>query len=502
MAEATNKKILPRAPIVAVMGHINHGKSTLIDYIRNTNLTETEAGGITQHVSAYEIENSSEGGNMRRITFLDTPGHASFSGIRKRGAGAADIAVLVVSAEDGVKPQTLEARDIILASKIPFIVAINKIDKPSSDLERTKQSLAENNIYVEGYGGDVPFVPISAKTGEGVDALLEMIGLVADISELKYETDAPGSGYIVESRLDPKRGISSVAVVKNGEIRKGMFAATAGAIAPLRLLLDFALNQVEEIEAGRPVIIVGWSNSPQVGAEFRTFLKREEAEAFAEAEDSLSDTAEHQRGDIKEDIATLPLIIKTDAEGSLEAITNEINKLSRERIVPHIINSGVGDINENDIKTAVAAKNSVVIGFGTKADNRAKIMAERSEIAVYNFDIIYELIDKISELLEEREPRIQVEEIVGKAKVLKIFSETKGKQVLGGRVNEGEIRKGGNFKIVRRESEIGRGKVKELQQSKMATDSVQEGSEFGAMFESKLEVVPGDILEFYTTVTK
>lgn len=500
MTSTANNKTTPRAPIVAVMGHIDHGKSTLIDYIRKTNLTEKEAGGITQHVSAYEIEHSGENGDLRHITFLDTPGHEAFGGIRKRGANAADIAILVVSAEDGVKPQTLEARDRILESKAPYIVAINKIDRPSADVERTKQSLAENNIYVEGYGGDVPFVPVSAKTGEGVDALIEMVGLVADLAELKYDPEMPGNGVIVESNLDPRRGISSVAVIKSGVVKKGMIAATAGATAPLRLILDITDNQVEEIEAGRPIQIVGWSDSPQTGAEFKTFPNKEEAEAYAaEAPEKILGP---NKQNLAEGVEALPLVIKADAAGSLEAVTDEINKLSRERIVPHIINASVGIINENDVKAAIAASGATILGFNTKADSRAGALAERSEVAILTFNIIYELIDKVKEILEEKEPRIEVEESYGKAKILKIFSTMKGKQVLGGRVNEGEIRKGGNFKIFRRESELGKGKVKELQQSKVDTESIQEGTEFGAMIESKVEVAPGDVLEFYTTVTK
>lgn len=500
MAEATNNKTLPRAPIVAVMGHIDHGKSTLIDYIRHTNLTEKEVGGITQHVSAYEIEHTAEDKSLRRITFLDTPGHAAFGGIRKRGASVADIAILVVSAEDGVKPQTLEARDRILESKVPFIVAINKIDRPSADVERTKQSLAENNIYVEGYGGDVPFVPVSAKTGEGVDDLLGMILLVADLAELKYETDTAGSGYVVESQMDPKRGITSVGVIKNGEVKKGMIAATADATAPLRLLLDAAGNQVEEIEAGRPIQIVGWSDTPKTGAEFKTFLKKEDAEEFAKQ--TLKETSDKKQEANNSDVEKLPLIVKADVAGSLEAVLGELEKISLERIVPVVVSSGIGTINENDVKAAIAAGNATVLGFSVKADSRAKALAERSEINLLTFNIIYELIDKVKEILAENEPKIEVEEVVGKAKVLKIFSETKGKQVLGGRVNEGEVRKNGSFKIMRRESEIGRGKVKELQQAKMSAESVQEGNEFGAMIDSKFETAPGDILEFYTTVTK
>ncbi|MEK7186773.1 MAG: translation initiation factor IF-2 [Patescibacteria group bacterium] len=523
MSSEVKKEKIVRAPIVAVMGHIDHGKSTLIDYIRKTKVAEqeagrrhaeagfglAEAGGITQHVSAYEILYTGEDKKERRITFLDTPGHEAFEGIRRRGANTADIAVLVVSAEDGVKPQTLEARDRILESKLPFIIAITKIDKPSADEERTKQSLAENALYVEGYGGNIPCVPLSSKTGQGVNELLEMISLVADLEKFESDNSALGSGVIIESELNPRRGVTSVCVVKNGKVFKGLFAASEGTVAPLRFILDCTGRQVEEIEAGRPVQIVGWTNPPQIGAEFKTFLKKEEAEEYAEQSKGKTLNTDSQGLALKEEDLTLEngetmrlsLIIKADTSGSLEAVAYEVNKLSRERIKPKIINSGIGTINENDIKAAIASS-AVIIGFGVKVDIRAKALAERAEISVFTFEIIYELMDKVSGILEEKEPHIEVEEAVGTIKVLKIFSVAKDKQVLGGRVLQGEIKRGGNLKIMRRESEIGKGKIKELQQSRMAVESVQEGNEFGMMVESKIEIAPGDILEVYLKVTK
>ena len=499
--EIKNKKVI-RAPIIAVMGHIEHGKSTLIDYIRKTKVAENEAGGITQHVSAYEILYTGESKQERRITFLDTPGHEAFEGIRRRGANAADIAILVVSAEDGVKPQTLEARDRILEGKLPFIVAITKIDKPSADIERTKQSLAENGLYVEGYGGNIPCVPLSSKTGQGVDELLEMISLVADLEKFESDSEALGSGIIIESEMDPRKGITSVCVVKNGKVSKGLIAASKDAMAPLRFILDATGNQVEEIEAGRPIQIVGWNNPPQIGAEFKTFLKKEEAEEYAKKIKGQTLSTDSQGLTLENgETVSLPLIIKADTSGSLEAVAHEINKLSRERIKPRIINSSIGTINENDIKAAIASS-ATVVGFGVKIDTRAKALAERSEIPVFTFEIIYELMDKVSGILEEKEPHIEIDEAVRKTKILKIFSVAKKKQVLGGRATEGEIKRGGNFKIIRRESEIGKGKIKELQQSRMTVESVQEGSEFGLMVESKIEIAPGDILEVYIKVTK
>lgn len=489
-----------RSPVVGIFGHIDHGKSTLVDYIRKSNIVASEAGGITQHISAYEITYKREDGRETKITFIDTPGHEAFANVRTRGASVADIAVLVVSGEDGVKPQTLEVYKHIQESKIPYLVAVTKMDKPNADLDRTKQNLAENGIYVEGYGGDVSIIPLSAKTGDGVNELLEMIMLTADLSDLKGERDKMGEGFIIESKLDPKRGITATAIIKNGTVSKGTFAASGSAFTPLRFILDSEGNNVEELSFSSPVQIVGWDKLPPIGGEFKTFLKKEEALSYIETNKEAKSSKPLES--LAEDMSSLPLIIKADTAGSLEALESEIKKLGLERIVPKITLSGVGSINENDIKSALATPNVVVLGFHTKIDASAKALAERSGVTVFASDIIYELTEKISSLLIEREPRIEVEEISGTAKVLKLFSATKGKQVIGARVLSGKISLNNTFKIIRREAEIGRGKVRELQQSKVSAQEVSEGTEFGAMIESKFEVVPGDVLEAVNMVTK
>src|SRR3989344_4227036 len=270
-----------RPPVVAILGHIDHGKSTLIDYIRKTNVTGTEAGGITQHVNTYEIIHISKDGREKHITFLDTPGHEAFSNIRIHCANVADIAALIVSAEDGVKPQTLEALKQIKECSLPYLVVITKIDKPSADVLRTKQNLAENEIYVEGYGGSTPVVALSAKTGEGVDEFLEMIGLISELEEKTADRDALGSGVIIESRRDAKRGIVAVGIIKNGTLRPGLFAAAkagqaaaSGTITPIRFLLDAEGKLVDELSFSSPVQIVGWDKMPTIGEEFKTFLKK------------------------------------------------------------------------------------------------------------------------------------------------------------------------------------------------------------------------------------
>lgn len=490
-----------RPPVVGIFGHIDHGKSSLLDYIRKSNVVATEAGGITQHISAYEITHTLTDGRPVKITFLDTPGHEAFARVRTRGANVADIAVLVVSGEDGVKPQTLEVYKYIKESGLPFIVAITKMDKPTADVERTKQNLAENDIYVEGYGGSVSFVPLSAKTGAGVSDLLEMIALQAELSELKGEPEAMGSGIIIESKLDPKRGITAVAIIKDGTVSKGTFAASSGALTPLRFILDSEGNQVEELTFSSPIQIVGWDKLPKVGSEFKTFLKKNEALEYLE-EEKAGLKAPIQRSVSPSDLITLPLVIKADTAGSLEAVENEIAKLSRERIVPKITLSSVGSVGEGDVKAAIATPGTLILGFHTKIDSSALALAERTGVTINLYNVIYELTDKVAELLSEREPRIEVEEITGSAKVLKLFSSAKGKQVLGARVLNGKIALGNTLKIMRREADIGRAKVRELQQAKIAAEEVLEGAEFGAMIESKLEIAPGDMLEAVSMVTK
>lgn len=486
-----------RPPVVSILGHIDHGKSSLLDYIRKSNVVATEAGGITQHISAYEVRRP----NGQKITFLDTPGHEAFQSVRTRGASVADIAVLIVSGEDGVKPQTLEVYKYIEEAKLPFIVAITKVDKPTADVERIKQNLAENGIYVEGYGGSISFVPVSSKTGQGVDELLDMLLLQAELLELKGDSEKLGSGFIIESKLDPKRGVTAVGIIKDGTVSKGTFAASGTTTTPLRYLLDAEGNQCDSLTFSSPVQIVGWDKLPPVGSEFKTFLKKDEAFEYVEQNKKVV-TPPTVAPQTTGETAFLPLVVKADTAGSLEAIENEIKKLSRERITPKITVSGVGTIGEGDVKAAIATLGTVVLGFHTKTDSSAVALAERSNIAISLYDVIYELTDQVSALLAEREPRIEVEEVSGSAKVLKVFSTTKGKQVIGCRVLSGKIALENNLKIIRRESDIGRAKVRELQQAKIAAQEVQEGTEFGAMIEGKLEVAPGDTLEAVTTVTK
>ena len=494
-----------RPPVVGIFGHIDHGKSTLIDCVRKTNITEKEAGGITQHVGAYEVSRQRKDGRISKITFLDTPGHEAFKNIRTRGASVADIATLVVSAEDGVKPQTLEVLKYILDSKLPFLVAITKIDKPSANVMRTKQSLAENGVLVEGYGGDIPVVEVSGKTGQGIEEFLDMVELMAELENLSAEPGTNGEGVIIEVKLDQKRGIAATGIIKNGIVRKGCFAASGDALATLRFILDAENNMVEELTVSSPVQIIGWNKLPAIGGNFKTFLKKAEAEeyvrAFAEKGQTLNIDSKGLTLE-NEGVVNLPLIIKADTAGSLEAIEGELAKIGKERIALKFISQGVGPVNENDVKLAIATPGITIISFNTKTDAQAASLAERSGIEILSFGIIYELTETIEKLLATKEPKVETEETAGSAKVLKLFSSVKNKQVIGAKVFSGTISRGNNIKILRREAEIGKGLVKELQRAKAETSKVEEGTEFGALIESKTEIAPGDTLEAVSMVTK
>lgn len=470
---------LPRHPVVVVMGHIDHGKSTLLDYIRKTNTTDGEAGGITQHLAAYEASN---------ITFLDTPGHAAFTGIRERGSKTADIAVLVVSAEDGVKPQTLEAIDWIKKAKIPYLVAINKIDKPNINIERVKTELAEAEVLVEGWGGTVPCIPLSAKTGQGVEDLLETLKLQAEVDGLSYDPTSLGTGFVLESKRDPKRGISATLVVKDGVIKKGGFISAGKSMAVLRSPQDANLKQVDQVEAGRPSVISGWTEVPEVGKEFRFHNSKKEAE---EATKKIL-KIETLKIENSENKKLLPIVIKADTVGSLEAIVHEARKIETDKIGLKISSYGVGDIAEADVKLARAFPGMMIIGFHVKTDPSARSLAERENITLKVFDIIYELVEYLEKELQENSPREDVDEISGKASILKIFSVSKSKQVVGGRVDEGEVTINSPVKIFRREAEVGSGHIKELQSKKVKTGSVGVDVEFGALIDSKIEIAQGD----------
>jgi translation initiation factor IF-2 len=507
MKEDTKEKIIERPPIVVVMGHIDHGKSTLLDYIRKENVVDKEAGGITQHISAYEVLHKDEKGVNKKITFLDTPGHEAFSKMRTRGAKVADIAILVVSAEDGVKPQTIEAWKTIMESNIPSIVAINKIDKEGANVEKTKMELAENEIYLEGYGGKIPFTLISAKVGTGVDELLSLINILADMENFTGNSNENASGFVLEANVDRKRGIEATLIIKNGTLKKGMTVVVEGSTCSTRMIENFLGKAIDEASFSSPVRLVGFDKIPSVGAEFKTFLKKQDALEYAQnfSLNKPSPNSDFKNqvgapGDVEKKI--ISIVLKADVSGSIEAIEKEINKIKAENIEYRIIQSGAGPIGERDIKDIASGENSLVIGFNVKGDNSALETAQKRGIPILYFDIIYKMTDWLKEEIEKRRPRIDTIEVTGRAKILKAFSRTKERQIIGGKVLEGSITLMGTVKIIRRDFEIGRGKIVNLEKGKTKVSAVEEGAEFGMMIESKIEISQGDIVESFSMIQK
>lgn len=492
--------ITERPPIVVIMGHIDHGKSTLLDYIRSTNIVATEAGGITQHISAYEAVHKNTDGKERKITFLDTPGHEAFKGMRSRGARVADIAVLVVSAEDGVKAQTIEAYKSIIEAKVPYIVAINKIDKPNANVEKTKQTLAEAEIYVEGYGGDIPWVAISAKSGQGIPELLDVMILLAEINELKGDESKPAEGVIIESKMDPKKGIIATLVVTDGTLKKGMFVVAEGTMNPVRTIENFLGKPIESATFSSPIRLTGWTGVPNVGARFTSYEKKKDAEG------AVANAITHKKAVTKDSLPVdgvlFPIILRTDVAGSLEALEHEIGKLKHDRVILKIIQKGVGAINESDIKLAFGANKPAVIAFHTKADTNAIDLAARNNVEIQKFDIIYKLTEWLEEEIKKRAPHIEMVEKLGEFKIIRYFSQQKELQVIGGAVLSGKIQHGARFKILRRDVEIGEGKIVELQSQKVKVQEVPEGNECGLQVESKITLAERDVLIPYIIVKK
>ncbi|KKW07278.1 MAG: Translation initiation factor IF-2 protein [Parcubacteria group bacterium GW2011_GWA2_49_16] len=503
---STAQHIVPRPPIVVIMGHIDHGKSSLLDYIRKTNIVAKEAGGITQHLSAYEVSRPAKKGIVERITFMDTPGHQAFSKMRARGANVADIAVLVVSAEDGVKEQTKEALAAIKQADIPYIVAINKIDKPNANIERTKQNLAENEIYLEGFGGDVPFIPISAKIGTGIPELLDMILIVAEMEDLTGDNALPAEGIVIESHIDTKRGTSATLIITNGTLEKGSFILAEESVAPVRAIENFLGEKVEIATFSSPIQITGFDTLPPIGTRFQSYASKKDAEA---AQAALREKRIKEKVAVvvrtiplATDALVIPIILKSDVAGTLEAIEKEIGKIERERVVVKIIAKSVGTIGENDAKLAAGSAGAIILGFHTKVERGTQDIAERFGITIKTFDIIYELSAWIKEEMDRRTKKIMTEETTGTAKILKTFSAMKHKQVVGGKVLTGTLELGAQVKIMRRDVELGRGNVLELQQQKLSTKKVDEGSDCGMMIESKIEIAPGDTIETFTMIEK
>lgn len=488
-------EVVKRPPIVVVMGHIDHGKSTLLDTIRKSNVVAGEAGGITQHLSAYVASHTTKEGSLESITFLDTPGHEAFQKMRLRGADVADVAILVVSAEDGVKPQTLEALASIKAAAIPYVVAINKIDKPGADLARTQSSLIENEIYIEGMGGDIPWVAISAKAGTGIDELLDLVVLTADLADLKGDKNAPATGKVIEAKLDRKRGNTATLLIKDGTLRSGDYVVAGSAYSPVRIMEDFVGKPLKEAGLSAPVGIVGWTKTPNIGDVFIVVGSKKEAEAMIESGAVVADTEKKPMSELP----LIPLLIKADVSGAIDAILHELDKFQSDRITVKVIGTAVGDITASDVQNVSATKSAIIVGFNVNVERPAKELAERLGVEIDTFKIIYELSDWLNTALKNRTPKREEKIATGKAKILRHFSVQKNTHVLGGRLDSGLLKTGQTVRILRRDIEIGSGEIKNIQQAKSNVSQITDG-EFGIELNTKTDINAGDYIEAFDIV--
>jgi len=489
-----------RPPIVVVMGHIDHGKTTLLDFLRKTKVAEKESGGITQHIGAYQvIVYASEEISRRKITFIDTPGHEAFSKMRSRGAKVADIAVLVVAADEGIKLQTKEAIEIIKENNLPFVVAINKIDKAESNSERVKQELAKENVLLESYGGQVPSVSISAKTGQNLDELLEMILLLAEIGEFKAHPEKTAEGVVIETHRDPQRGITATLLILDGTLNRGDFLAINRSPENIKILENFAGKSIDSAGPSSPALIAGLSFLPAVGEKFQAFKTKTESEKFiSELPPQIPETkiilTKSREGQTK---PVFNIILKADYSGSLEVLEESLKKIESDAITINIISSGVGNINESDVKLAMATRLVTVVGFKVKSALAVKELARTANIHILTGEVIYELIDQVKKQIREMIPP-EIKRIeLGKAKILKIFKKDGVKQIVGGRVEEGLIKKSVKVEIQRMKELLGLGTIMQLQSNKQDVDEVFKGSEFGVLIESKVAIEEGDVLGVY-----
>lgn len=494
------KNLQPRPPIVTILGHVDHGKTTLLDTLRKTRIAEKESGGITQHINAYQVKKKD-----RLITFIDTPGHEAFQAMRERGASISDIAVLVVAADDGVKPQTKEVAKFILEHKIPTVVAINKIDKPGANSARVKQELAEIGILVEGYGGEIPFNEISAKNDTGLDDLLDTILLVADIHDFSAVRDRDAFGIVLEAHKSPGKGSLATILIKTGTLKVGQDVMVGSVQGRIRKIEDYSGKSIPQALPSTPVTIIGLSDVPKSNDVLQ--IKKEKIDKKSQR---LLEEATSKRviksGAIssKEMIDNIDqylgkkysLIIKSDAQGTLEAIKQILASINSPEISLNIIHEGVGPITETDIHAA-QTNNATVYGFNVFPTSVARRLAETLKINTKTYSIIYELIDDIknemSELLDPEIKRIDL----GRLKVLAIFKNMKKGMVVGGKVMNGKLVRGENIEILRDKESIGTGLLHQLQHNKQETAEVKEGFECGMSFEGKEKIAVGDILLCY-----
>ena len=504
--EEDEKDMVMRPPVICVMGHVDHGKTSLLDAIRQTNVTAKEAGGITQHIGAYVVEC-----NGQRITFLDTPGHEAFTAMRMRGAQATDIAILVVAADDGVMPQTIEAINHAKAAGVEIIVAVNKIDKPSANVERVKQELSEYELIPEDWGGSTVFCPVSAHTKEGIPELLEMILLTAEVKELKANPNRKARGLVIEAQLDKGRGPVATVLVQKGTLKVGDSVAAGSCFGKVRAMMDDKGNRVKEAGPSTPVEILGLNDVPNAGEVFVALQNEKEARSFAEtfiaegknkliedtkAKLSLDDLfSQIKAGNVKE----LPIIVKADVQGSVEAVKQSLVKLSNEEVVVKVIHGGVGTINESDV-TLASASNAIIIGFNVRPDATAKSIADREKVDMRLYRVIYQAIEDVESAMKGMLDPVYEEQVTGHAIVRQTFKASGVGTIAGSYVLDGKITRGSKARITRDGDQIFEGPIASLKRFKDDVKEVNAGYECGLVFEGFNDLREDDTIEVYIMV--
>jgi translation initiation factor IF-2 len=493
---------MPRAPVVTVMGHVDHGKTSLLDYIRRAKVASGEAGGITQHIGAYHVETP-----RGMITFLDTPGHEAFTAMRARGAKATDIVILVVAADDGVMPQTKEAIAHAKAAGVPLVVAINKIDKPGANMDRVKQELVAEQVVPEEYGGDSPFVPVSAKTGEGIDTLLEQVLLQAEVLELKAPIDAPARGLVVEAKLDKGRGPVATILVQSGTLKRGDVVLAGSAYGRVRAMLDENGKSITEAGPSIPVEIQGLTEVPNAGEEVMVMAderKAREIGLFRQGKFRDVKLAKQQAAKLENmfenmgegEVKNLPMIIKTDVQGSQEALVGSLQKLSTSEVRVQVVHAAVGGISESDVNLAVASK-AVIIGFNTRADASARKLAEANGVDIRYYNIIYDAVDEIKAAMSGMLSPEKREQALGLVEIRQVILVSKVGAIAGCYVLEGVVKRGASVRLLRENVVIWSGELDSLKRFKDDAKEVKSGFECGLTLKNFNDIKEGDQLEVF-----
>jgi translation initiation factor IF-2 len=501
IADEDTAALIARPPVVTILGHVDHGKTSLLDALRQTDVAAGEAGGITQHIGAYQVEKKG-----RTITFLDTPGHAAFTAMRARGAQGADIVILVIAADDGVMPQTKEAIAHARAARVPIIVALNKIDKPNSNAERVKQQLAELELVPDEWGGNTMIIPVSAKQKQGIDDLLEGILLVADNTDIRANPSGKVIGTVIEAEVQKSKGTIATLLVQNGTLEAGDIVVAGKAYGRLKAISDFKGKPVKKAGPSTPVEVLGLNNVPAAGDVFQVVESEKEARAIvAERQDadkshaqsakkvSLEDLfASIQAGELKE----LQLIVKADVQGSLEPIMVEMEKLGQGEIGINLIYAETGNIGENDVMLASASK-AIIVGFNVQADVAARRLAEAEGVSIRLYDIIYRMTEDIEKALKGMLEPVVVEKVIGRASVLAVFSASKLGRVAGCRVTEGELRRNARVRLIRGTDLVFEGEMASLRHEKEDVREIRTGFECGVGFKNFNDIQVGDLLVCY-----